>query len=109
MMYPIKFKPIYKEKIWGGNNIEKIFKRVVESDKPIGESWELCAHNQGTSIVANGSFAGKTIAALFNAYGEEILGKNHKHFKDRFPLLIKFIDANDKLSVQVHPSDEYAL
>ncbi|SKA03429.1 mannose-6-phosphate isomerase, class I [Selenihalanaerobacter shriftii] len=108
MFYPLKFKPIYKEKIWGGNNIATYFNRNLPKNK-IGESWELAAHKNGTSIVNNGRFKDKSLTELINKYWIEIMGtriKEEDH--DRFPLLIKILDANDKLSVQVHPDDEYA-
>ena len=108
-MYPLKFKPIYKEKIWGGNNLSGEFNRELPSDL-IGESWELAAHQKGVSKVANGPWAGKSIIEVIDAEGAKILGNQAaKDCYDKFPLLIKFLDANDKLSVQVHPDEKYAL
>jgi mannose-6-phosphate isomerase len=107
--YPLKFHPIYKERVWGGNNLSQILKRKMPISSVIGESWELCAHEEGTSTISNGSFSGTKIVDLINTYSNEILGEDFQHFKNKFPLLFKFIDANEKLSVQVHPEDGYAL
>ena len=107
-MYPLKFKPVYKEKIWGGTAIKDRFNRSVEGDS-IGESWEIAAHEEGNSKVANGEFKGKPLAKVVNKTGVDLLGTkaSEDDFK-KFPLLIKLLDANDKLSVQVHPDDEHA-
>lgn len=105
-MYPIKCKPIYKECIWGGTNLKTVFGREF-SGTHIGESWDLSSHVNGTSIVSNGYFAGKSLNELLVTNGEEILGKKFAH-ENKFPLLVKIIDANGDLSIQVHPSDENA-
>lgn len=107
-MYPFVFKPILKEIIWGGADIRP-FKGLEPSDAKIGESWEL-SHVEGNySIVANGSLEGKTIDDLIESYGAKLLGKKvMDQFGNTFPLLIKFIDARDNLSIQVHPNDELA-
>jgi mannose-6-phosphate isomerase len=105
-MYPIKFKPIYKERIWGGTNLAAVLGREIPGDH-IGESWELSSHNNGTSIVENGSLAGKNLNELIAEYKEQLVGKKFADDKS-FPLLIKILDANDNLSIQVHPDDEYA-
>ncbi|GAB6099191.1 class I mannose-6-phosphate isomerase [Halanaerocella petrolearia] len=108
-MYPLKFKPIYKEKIWGGTSLADKFNRKIPSDFT-GESWELAAHKNGNSKVSNGKLVGKTLMEVIKEKGEKILGKEAKEdYYEKFPLLIKILDANDKLSVQVHPDDEYAL
>ncbi|ADL11768.1 type I phosphomannose isomerase catalytic subunit [Acetohalobium arabaticum] len=108
MFYPLKFKPIYKEKIWGGNRLAAQFDRNLPADR-IGESWELAAHKNGTSIISNGYFKGESLPELIDKYWTEIMGQKIKRSDyDKFPLLIKLLDANDKLSVQVHPDDEYA-
>ncbi len=104
--YPLKFKAIYKEKIWGGNKLRKEFSRNIPSNKT-GESWEITDNESGVSIVKNGEFEGESINDLINKYKKEILGEELIN-KKSFPLLIKFIDANKKLSVQVHPTDQYA-
>lgn len=109
-MYPLKFKKVFKEKVWGGRNFESILNIKLESHKKIGESWEVSTHENGISIISNGKYTGKTLQELINEYGESLVGKKvYKKFKNKFPLLIKYLDINDKLSVQVHPNDEYAL
>ncbi|AIF53497.1 type I phosphomannose isomerase catalytic subunit [Pelosinus sp. UFO1] len=105
-MYPLKFIPIYKERIWGGNNLRKVFGRQLPGDC-IGESWEISGHDSGTSVVTNGNLAGKNINELMAEFKERLMGKTFKN-QICFPLLIKIIDANDKLSIQVHPEDKYA-
>ena len=105
-MYPMKFIPIYKERIWGGDNLGRMFARELPSQQ-VGESWELSSHSNGASVVANGNLAGKTLQELMAEYKERLMGKKFANEKN-FPLLIKIIDANDKLSIQVHPEDEYA-
>lgn len=107
MLYPLFFEPIYKNIIWGGRTLEKVFNRVLPPGD-IAESWEVCCHKNDISVVKNGHFKGKTLHELINSYGSELLGEKCSEM-DRFPLLIKIIDANDKLSVQVHPGDDYAL
>lgn len=109
MLYPIKFKPIYKEKVWGGNKLSKILeKRDIHSQKT-GESWEISCVGNDLSVVDNGFLKGKNIKELIGEYKYSITGmKIYENFGDEFPLLIKFIDATDDLSVQVHPDDETA-
>ena len=102
------FKPIFKEIIWGGTDILP-FKGLPADSRKIGESWELSHVEQNYSIVANGALAGKTIDELINEYGSQLLGaKVFNRFGHTFPLLIKFIDARDNLSIQVHPDDQLA-
>ncbi|NLI89612.1 MAG: class I mannose-6-phosphate isomerase [Epulopiscium sp.] len=109
MFYPIKFQPIYKSMIWGGDNIAKKFNRQVPEGK-IGESWEICCREDGMSIVSNGSLKGKSFEEIIKEHKEDLLGKDvyDETATHLFPLLIKIIDATDNLSVQVHPDDEYA-
>ncbi|TDT61060.1 type I phosphomannose isomerase catalytic subunit [Fonticella tunisiensis] len=107
MLYPLFFEPVYKEIIWGGRNLEKVFNRNLPEGK-VAESWEVCCHKNGMSIVSNGEFKDKSLEELIKEHGERLLGTKASSL-DRFPLLIKFIDANDRLSVQVHPGNEYAL
>lgn len=107
-LYPLKFNYIYKEKIWGGNKLEKIYNRKLPN-KSIGESWEVAAHPHGTSIIKNGRYKGINIQDLIDKYPDEMLGNRiEAEYRERFPLLIKILDANEKLSVQVHPNDDYA-
>jgi len=108
MLYPLIFKPIFKEIIWGGTDILP-FKGLPADTRKIGESWEL-SHVEGNySEVANGSLTGKTIDELAEEYGARLLGKQvFERSGKTFPLLIKFIDARDNLSIQVHPDDALA-
>lgn len=107
MLYPLFFKPVYKTTIWGGRNFKRVFNRNIPDGK-IAESWEICCHKNGTSIIDNGSLKGKTLQYIFENYKEDLIGSKFEKY-NRFPLLIKFIDANDRLSVQVHPGNDYAL
>ena len=107
-MYPFIFKPILKEIIWGGTDILP-FKGLTPTDQKIGESWELSHVEENFSIVDNGPLEGKTIDELIDTYGARLVGeKVMARFGKTFPLLIKFIDARDNLSIQVHPDDELA-
>lgn len=108
MLYPFTFQPILKKIIWGGADICP-FKGITPVQEGIGESWEL-SHVEGNySIVAEGELAGKSLDDLIRAYGKQLLGeKVMQRFGTTFPLLIKFIDARDNLSIQVHPNDELA-
>ena len=108
MLYPVTFKPILKSVIWGGADICP-FKGIEPLQKGIGESWELSHVDGNVSVVAEGPLAGKTLEELINTYGSQLLGKKvMDQFGTTFPLLIKFIDARDHLSIQVHPDDELA-
>ncbi|MBL4932111.1 mannose-6-phosphate isomerase, class I [Clostridium paridis] len=104
-MYPIVFENLYYDRIWGGRELEAFRDNLPEGN--IGESWDIACHPNGMGVVKNGEFKGLTFEELIKQRGAEILGSEIKG--DRFPLLIKIITANDKLSVQVHPGDEYAL
>jgi len=103
-MYPIKFENLYYERIWGGKHLQKFRNNVPEG--LIGESWDIACHQNGIGKVENGKFKGKTFQEIIKIYGPELLGKEIN--SNEFPLLIKLITAQDKLSVQVHPNDEYA-
>ena len=108
-MYPLKFKPILKSTIWGGNKIIP-FKHLDCQQEQVGESWEISDVKGDESIVANGSDAGKNLTEMVNVYKEKLVGKeNYARFNGKFPLLIKFIDAQQDLSIQVHPNDELAM
>lgn len=105
MFYPLKFTPVYKDYIWGGENLKRYNKNFSGN---VAESWEVSCHPDGESVVKNGKYKGLTLKQLIKKYPKEIMGSDiPKRYIERFPLLIKFIDANDKLSVQVHPDDEY--
>lgn len=103
-MQPLKLKPVYVERIWGGRGFEKYRDDVPEGK--IGERWDVSTHQAGQSIVENGMFAGKTLATLIEEYGATLVGTNVSCIQ--FPLLVKLIHATDALSVQVHPDDVYA-
>lgn len=106
--YPIRFEPILKEKIWGGNKLKQILNKPSTS-KSTGESWEISGVKDDISVVENGSLKGKSINALLEEYKERLVGeKNYKKFGFEFPLLIKFIDAKTELSIQLHPHDKIA-
>ncbi len=108
MLYPLKFHPILKEKIWGGDKLKTILNKPF-SEENMGESWEISTVGEDISIVSNGEFSGKQLDELIKEYEGELLGeKVHQEFGDQFPLLIKFIDAKEDLSVQLHPDDALA-
>lgn len=102
-MYPLKFRSIYFEKIWGGRDLEKFKDDLPEGN--IGESWDVACHSHGTSVVANGEYENMKLDELIAQKGAAVIGT--KLPKDSFPLLLKLINSNDKLSIQVHPNDEY--
>lgn len=108
-MEPIKFKPILKQTLWGGGKIVN-FKGIDGHDgEQIGESWELSGVPGNESVAANGEYDGRTLTEIVAAEKERLVGTdNYKRFGDEFPLLIKFIDAKQDLSIQVHPDDEKA-
>ncbi len=99
--YPLKTKPIFKQRIWGGRKLHTAFGKDLPVGEKIGESWELADLPQDKSRIANGQFAGQTLASLIERDSEAITGA--KDFPKPFPLLIKLLDAQDVLSVQVHP------
>ena len=109
-MYILELNEIGKETVWGGNSLASLYNKPFDSAKNIGESWEICDLKDDKNIISNGDFQGKTLSYLIENYGEEFLGSDCGEFlKEKyFPLLIKFIDAKDKLSIQVHPNEEYA-
>jgi mannose-6-phosphate isomerase len=103
-LYPLKFKPIYKQRIWGGQKLREVFGKDLPADKKIGESWELADLPNDKSVIANGELAGRNISEVLKEYPREIMGD--ENFSSSFPLLVKFLDAEDILSVQVHPDGE---
>lgn len=108
MLYPLKFKPIYKQNIWGGNNISNI-KPNNDAPEKCGESWEISGVQGSLSIVDNGFLKGNNIQEISEIYMGELLGqKVYDKFGIEFPLLFKIIDANKNLSIQVHPDDSFA-
>ncbi len=109
-LYPLKFKTIYKEKIWGGHKIKSILGKDFSPLSNCGETWELSAVEGNISVVDSGRLQGTKLTDLLDSYGIQIVGKRiYKEYGKDFPLLIKFIDANDDLSLQVHPDDHLAL
>lgn len=103
----VLLNPAFKDYLWGGTKLRTEYKKKCDFEK-IAESWELSAHKDGESIVASGEYAGTAFSDYIAKCGREILGKCGMDFEN-FPILIKFIDARDNLSIQVHPDDEYAL
>jgi mannose-6-phosphate isomerase len=106
--YPIKFKPIPKQKIWGGDKLKTLLKKPFFKSN-IGESWEISNVEGDISIVANGQYKNESLTSLIKTYKAALVGEEiYNQFGDQFPLLIKFIDANQDLSVQLHPNDQLA-
>lgn len=107
-LYPILFHPNLHSVIWGGRKL-KPWKGMPANDEPVGESWEVSAVPSSVSIVANGAFTGRTLSDVINEYPQEMLGgRVSKLYANTFPLLVKFIDAEKDLSIQVHPDDAMA-
>lgn len=107
-IYPLKFRPILVPKIWGGNKLKTILGKPSDSGN-IGESWEISAVKGNESTVANGVYTGTSITDLIRHMKSDLVGKHvFETFQEEFPLLVKFIDANDDLSIQVHPNDDHA-
>ncbi|MGL4908022.1 MAG: type I phosphomannose isomerase catalytic subunit [Bacteroidales bacterium] len=108
-LYPLKFNPILKEITWGGSKLSECYGKKADAKKKIGESWELSGVTDSLSVVANGALKGNNIQELVQIYMGELLGQHvYERFGEEFPLLVKLIDANDTLSVQVHPDDATA-
>ena len=106
-LYPLKFRPILKSIIWGGSKICKF--KGIEPQDGVGESWEISGVENNISVVDNGKFEGNTLKNLIGEHKEKLVGKkNYERFGKTFPLLIKFIDARDNLSIQGHPDDTLA-
>lgn len=109
MLYPLKFKKIFKEKIWGGRKLETVMEMELPKDVQVGESWEVSCYKNEVSLIDNGEFKGQSLGQMINLFAEELLGQEvYEKYGNKFPLLIKYLDINDKLSIQVHPNDEYA-
>ena len=105
-LYPLKFAPIYQERIWGGTQMTEVLKRELPPHTaPIGEAWELCDRDGIQSKVSNGPLAGFTLSELVLNYRKDLLGSKAVN-TERFPLLMKLIDSGEKLSLQVHPDDD---
>ncbi|WP_430466567.1 type I phosphomannose isomerase catalytic subunit [Winogradskyella ouciana] len=107
-LHPLKFQPILKEKIWGGEKLIQLFNKKSNS-KQLGESWEVSTVPGDISKVVNGHLKGQSLQEILEAYKADLIGhKNYKRFGNDFPLLIKFIDAKQDLSIQLHPDDDLA-
>jgi len=108
-LYPLKFEPILKQRLWGGTKLNAVLQKPVGEASDIGESWELSGVPGDVSVVSNGFLKGNSLNELLEVYMSELVGDMvFEKFGTEFPLLIKFIDANDVLSIQVHPDDELA-
>ena len=108
-LYPLKFKTIYKDKIWGGQKIRTYLHKDFRPLPNCGETWEISGVKSDVSVVANGELEGRSLAELLEKYMGALVGeKVYARFGNIFPLLVKFIDANEDLSIQVHPNDELA-
>ena len=101
-LYPFIFQPIFKERVWGGRNLEGLYAKKLPPSVPIGESWEISDRPDDISVVANGPLAGKNLHWLVEQHAAELLGSGREK-ATQFPLLIKILDAQEKLSLQVHP------
>ena len=105
-VYPLKFDSLFKEKVWGGENMARVLGKRLPPGARIGESWEVSGYGDDVSIVANGPYRGMGLHRMAADFGEALIGTDVP--RGRFPLLFKFVDAADRLSVQVHPDDAYA-
>lgn len=109
-LYPLKFNPILKDKLWGGEKLGSVLKKPIGNSTSCGESWEISGVPGNISVVSEGPLKGRLLTDLINEYKGDLIGKRvYETFGDKFPLLIKFIDANDDLSIQVHPDDELGM
>ncbi|MBN1387694.1 MAG: class I mannose-6-phosphate isomerase [Bacteroidales bacterium] len=108
-LYPLKFIPILKERVWGGNRLSQEYGKKADEKARIGESWELSGVQGDISIVANGFLEGNNLEEIIEVYMGDLVGEEiYEKFGREFPLLIKLIDANEDLSIQVHPPDDMA-
>lgn len=105
LLYPLTFDPIYMERMWGGRKLETYLGRKLTSSKPVGESWELSDRDDVQSIVTNGPLKGVSLRELCNNYGKNLLGESYRGNTRKFPFLVKLIDAEKRLSLQVHPDE----
>jgi mannose-6-phosphate isomerase len=107
-LYPLRFYPIYKQLIWGGEKLRELYGKTDAPEKT-GESWEISQVEDNISVVSDGFLKGKSLEEIIETYKGELVGQRiFERFGTRFPLLTKFIHSNDDLSIQVHPGDEYA-
>lgn len=103
MLYPIVFQPIFKDRVWGGRELERLYGKKIPAGAPIGEAWEISDRPNDENVIVNGPLAGKNLRWLMENHAAEILGQARPAAAGRFPLLCKILDARDKLSLQVHP------
>jgi mannose-6-phosphate isomerase len=103
-LYPLQFEPIYQYRLWGGRHLADLLAAPLPGDGPIGEAWVLSDRDDHSSRVGNGSLKGQTIGQVLEQFPEQVMGKFAGRFR-RFPLLLKFLDVREMLSVQVHPTD----
>lgn len=101
-LYPLTFQPIFKDRVWGGRRLEELYGKPLPPGVPIGESWEITDRPEGVSVVTNGPLAGRDLRWLMENHARELLGDS-RPCAGRFPLLVKILDAQEKLSLQVHP------
>lgn len=103
LKHPLKFSPIYQQRVWGGRRLETTFERALpDTNSPFGESWEICDRPEANSMVSGGPFAGKSLGQLWRDYRSELFGHRFDDLPN-FPILCKILDATEKLSLQVHP------
>jgi mannose-6-phosphate isomerase len=108
-LYPIRFRPVIKETLWGGSALRERFGKKAKAGTTVGESWEICGMPGASSVVANGFLRGNTLEEIMEVYMGDLVGDAvYEKYGNEFPLLIKFIDARDTLSIQVHPDDRLA-
>ena len=101
-LYPLTFQPIFKDRVWGGRKLEQLYGKALPPGVPIGESWEITDRPEGVSVITNGPLAGRDLRWLMENHAAELLGESQP-CAGRFPLLVKILDAQEKLSLQVHP------
>jgi len=102
-LYPLRFEPIYQYRLWGGRRLANVLTGPLPGDGPIGEAWVLSDRTDQQSLVANGPLKGQALGQIMKQFPEQLMGRLSSRFS-RFPLLLKFLDAQEMLSVQVHPS-----
>ena len=105
-LYPLRFAPIFQYRLWGGRRLENYIAEPLPGTEPIGEAWVLSDRDDFTTVIADGPLQGKSITQLLRERSDQLIGKNVEQFT-RFPLLLKFLDASEILSLQVHPSDDH--
>ena len=107
-LYPLMFEPRFKERVWGGRSLERLYAKKLPAAAPIGESWEIADRPGDESVIVNGPFAGNTLRWLMQQHGSDVLGDATAANGGRFPLLCKILDARERLSLQVHPPEHAA-